>query len=63
MGAPGSGAAIASDLFPPPGFSGANGFRNGKSNQGDRIQGLRGRDVQGLDRNHIDLFQGMARKC
>lgn len=30
----GSGAVSASDLFPPPGFPGANGFRNGESDMG-----------------------------
>lgn len=28
---PGSGAVPAFDLFPPPGFPGATGFRNGES--------------------------------
>lgn len=30
-GIPGSGAVPAFDLFPPPGFPGATGFRNGES--------------------------------
>ena len=39
------------DLFPLPGFPGANGFRNGALDPGDIMQGVRGRDIQGLGSN------------
>lgn len=62
-GALGSGATPVSDLLlPPPEFPGANSFRNGESGTEDRVQGLRGRDIRGLGRNHLDLLQGMGMK-
>nr|XP_054362449.1 glycine rich extracellular protein 1 [Mirounga angustirostris] len=58
----GLGAGIFPVAHSQPEFPGANSFRNGESGTEDRVQGLRGRDIRGLGRNHLNLLQGMGMK-